>query len=74
MLISDAIIDNPVMLPPGLASDATRPDASGSPTTAITNGTVQFACLTPRAATVPSTTMTSGVLSTVSAISEGRRE
>ena len=43
VLMSDAIIDKPVMVPPGRTSDSTRPDPSGSPTTAITSGIVTLA-------------------------------
>jgi Transposase DDE domain group 1 len=47
------------MLPPGRASDATRPAPTGSPASAMTIGTTAVACFVASAAGVPNVTMTS---------------
>ena len=47
------------MLPPGRASEATRPAPTGSPASAITIGTTAVACFAVSAAGVPNVTMTS---------------
>ncbi len=52
-------IDRPVMLPPGRASEATRPVPTGSPAAAKTMGMTGVACLAATTKAVPEVTMTS---------------
>src|ERR1700738_2284289 len=61
------IIDTPVMLPPGLASDLTKPEPTGSPVDAITIGMDEVACCAAKTAGVATATMKSGWSSTRSA-------
>src|ERR1700730_16200385 len=49
---SGLIIDTPVMLPPGLASDLTKPEPIGSPVDAITIGMDEVACCAAKTAGV----------------------
>src|SRR3954453_18285918 len=55
---SPAGADKPVMLPPGRASDATRPLPTGSESIVKTMGMIDVACLNAGTA-VPNVTMTS---------------
>ena len=72
-LSSVGIIESPVTFPPGCARFATRPDPTGSATSAMTMGMVDVARLAARVATVLSTTITSTLRWTRSAANPGTR-
>jgi hypothetical protein len=57
--VSAAMLEKPVMLPPGRAKLVTSPTAIGSATAAITIGMVVVACFAARAHGVKVATMTS---------------
>ena len=70
-LSSVLIVESPVTFPPGCARLATKPDATGSATIAMTMGMVDVARLTAWAAGVVSTTITSTLRWTSSVANSG---
>jgi hypothetical protein len=64
---------SPVMLPPGRATFATKPAATGSATTVMTMGMVFVASATAWTAAVVPTTTTSTLSATSSPASLGKR-
>src|SRR5260370_39463693 len=59
LAISAVWLDTPVMFPPGRASDATRPDANGSPAGAHTIGVSDVGLFAATDGGVPDVKMTS---------------
>ena len=70
---SSAMLDNPVMLPPGRARLATRPTPTGSLSPVITMGIDRVACCAARADAMVATMITAGLPPTSSAAKAGKR-